>query len=301
MQQRNFIFGSEWVYYKLYTGSKTSDSILTDVIKPISEELLACGAIDKWFFIRYADPKHHLRIRFHCPDTNRILEVIKSLKEPLNNLFNKDLIWKIQTDTYVRELERYGAKTMELSETIFYYDSKCCIDFIALIEGDVGEELRWLFGLRAIDFFLSAFQFTTKQKLDLLEKLKTGFGEEFGMGRPLKKQLDDKFRNERDKIEHFMSFSKVSEPDYGVLLNLLEEKNKSVGIISKEILGSIEQGSSLTLDSLISSYIHMLMNRLFKSKNRLNEMVCYDFLYRYYRSFLARNKKLPNKTALKIN
>ena len=62
--KRSFIIGSEWVYYKIYTGPKTADSILVDFIKPIVDQLLKDGIIKMWFFIRYADPEFHLRVRF---------------------------------------------------------------------------------------------------------------------------------------------------------------------------------------------------------------------------------------------
>ena len=44
---------------------------------------------------------------------------------------------------------------------------------------------------------------------------------------------------------------------------------------------------------LMGSYIHMLINRLFKSKQRLHEMVIYDFLFRYYKSEIAKKKYKP--------
>jgi len=40
----------------------------------------------------------------------------------------------------------------------------------------------------------------------------------------------------------------------------------------------------------MASYSHMMVNRLFKSKQRLHEMVLYDFLHRYYKSEIARQK-----------
>ncbi|MFK7749084.1 MAG: lantibiotic dehydratase C-terminal domain-containing protein, partial [Kordia sp.] len=48
----------------------------------------------------------------------------------------------------------------------------------------------------------------------------------------------------------------------------------------------------MPINDLMGSYMHMLMNRLFKSKNRIHEMVCYDFLYRYYKSMIARKKHM---------
>ena len=51
--KRLYIPGSEWVYYKLYTGPKTADTILTDLIDPVINNLSCKNLIEKWFFIRY--------------------------------------------------------------------------------------------------------------------------------------------------------------------------------------------------------------------------------------------------------
>lgn len=289
--KRNFSLGSEWLYYKIYTGHKTSDLVLTEIIKPIVHQLREEANIDKWFFIRYADPKHHLRVRFHCSDSSQLSKIIDMLYEPLNGFLEEDLIWKIQLDTYQRELERYGENTMELSETLFYHDSESIVQFLDLIEGDDGEQLRWLYGLRSIDYLLDSFRFSLDEKLVLMDGLKTGFGKEFGMARPLKKQLDDKYRKERKSIENFMTFTKESEPDYETILKILEYKKIVLMPLTEQLLNIRKKGElQLELNNLMGSYIHMLMNRLFKSKNRLNEMVCYDILYRYYRALLAKNK-----------
>lgn len=66
--QRNFNIGSEWLYYKFYCGVKTADKLLTEVIKPLTEELQTKQLIDKFFFIRYTDPDLHIRLRFHLID-----------------------------------------------------------------------------------------------------------------------------------------------------------------------------------------------------------------------------------------
>ena len=57
--KRTFILGEEWLYYKLYTGTKTADLLLADVIGPLCKTFIANGWIDKWFFIRYHDPESH--------------------------------------------------------------------------------------------------------------------------------------------------------------------------------------------------------------------------------------------------
>src|SRR5690606_5257798 len=118
-----------------------------------------------------------------------------------------------------------------------------------------------------------------ENKLSLLEQLKIGYGNEFGMNRNLKKQLDNKYRIERKKIENFFGIDKASK--YTLILESLDIYNHNLKSIVKRIL---EQKEEFNLDDLTSSFIHMMMNRLFVSKNRFHEMVVYDFLYRYYKS-----------------
>jgi len=67
---RKFIPGTEWLYLKIYTGVKTSDVLLEEAILPLVTCFLNNNLINKWFFIRYNDPKPHLRIRFELSDVN---------------------------------------------------------------------------------------------------------------------------------------------------------------------------------------------------------------------------------------
>ncbi len=289
--KRNFIIGDSWLYYKIYSGPKTSDLILMEIINPLTSSLLNESIIDKWFFIRYNDPKYHLRLRLHSEKTDDIGLIIRKINYSVSQYFDQGLIWKIQTDTYSRELERYGNKTMIFAEEIFYFDSELIVNFLPYIEEENGEELRWLLSLRMIDIILSCFDYFLEKKLVLLENLKTGFGNEFGMNRELKKQLDNKFRGERNKIEVFMHTNESTNPTMQTLLNLLNNYKDNISPIAKKILWHhSHQQLEIDLNYLISSFIHMSMNRLFKSKNRMHEMVCYDFLYRYYKSQLARKK-----------
>jgi len=76
--QRTFIAGDQWLYYKIYTGVKTADLILTKIIKPFADQLLAQGLIKKWFFIRYADPKHHIRIRLNIESSDYTGNIINN-------------------------------------------------------------------------------------------------------------------------------------------------------------------------------------------------------------------------------
>ena len=292
--KRTFILGDEWLYYKLYCGSKTADYILIQIIKPVAEELLSKEIIDKWFFIRYSDPKTHLRVRFHYNNPENIYHIISLVNNATLSFIENDLLWKIQIDTYQREIERYGTSTIELAEELFFHDSTMIVSMIDMIEGDEGEEIRWLFAVRAIDKLLDDFLYDDKQKLNLLESLKEGFGREFGMNKMLKHQLDKKFRNKRQKINEIMNKENDNESEIKPLFDLLAQKSQSVIPIAKKILEFNDKKKlHRPLNDLVGSYVHMLMNRLFKSKQRIHEMVIYDFLYRYYKSEIAKRKYNP--------
>ena len=290
---RTFSIGSEWLYYKVYCGVKISDTILTEVIKPLTSYLLKEKLIDSWFFIRYSDPDIHLRIRFHITDTRHIGRVISLFQNAITEYEKNGLIWKIQTDTYQREIERYGNDTMILGEQIFYYDSKCIVDMVDMIDGDEGEEIRWMFAIRAIDELFSDFNYSYEEKRDLLEILKTNFAYEFNMSKKLKMQIDKKFREYRIVISDLLNNKDDKISEFESLFELLKQKSLNIKPIVNQILTMNKSDKlPLSLDDLLASYIHMLMNRLFKNKQRLHEMVVYDFMWRTYRSELAKQKQL---------
>lgn len=290
--QRTFILGDEWLYYKFYTGPKTADIILTRMVKPLAEHLLESGAIDKWFFIRYADPKIHTRVRFHVTNPQALLETIRLVNAQTKEFIKQDLIWKIQVDSYQREIERYGIRSMEMGETLFFHDSRMIVEMLDMIEGDEGERIRWLFSLRAVDSLLSDFQYSMEEKYDLVTRLRENFGSEFGMNRSLKDQLEKKFRADRKEINDLLNPSTDQDSVMLPLFDLIAQKSRDGQPIVEEILKlyNNKEPNPFLLNDLMASYSHMMINRMFKSKQRMHEMVMYDFLHRYYKSELARIK-----------
>lgn len=294
--KRSFIIGSEWVYYKIYTGPKTADLILINFLKPIVDGLLKKGIIKKWFFIRYADPDFHLRVRFKVTTQEHIGKVISVIHESVKEYFNEDLIWKVLLDTYHREVERYGENTIDDTENLFYYDSEMVTNLLDLIDDDdEGEELRWLFGIRAIDRFLRDFNYSEDEKYFLLEILKINFSQEFHMDNSLKKQLDKKYSMYQEKISDFLKLNKGNNSDLEPLLEIINIKSSHCLSSIKSIKDLIEPER---LNSFMGSQIHMMMNRLFRSKNRLHEFVVYYFLFKHYKILWGKRKYLKTKHSL---
>ena len=207
------------------------------------------------------------------------------------SLVDRTLIWKIQLDTYQRELERYGRKTIDLAEELFFYDSRMIVEMLDMLEGDEGEQLRWLFSLRAIDHMLDDFSYTEEEKSTVISRLRDGFGQEFGLNPFLKKQLEQKFRNNRPNVNDILDRSKDETNPMKPLLDIIDKKSADIKPIASKILAfSQENGAEKMRDDLMGSYLHMMINRMFKTKQRLHELVLYDLLSRYYTSSLARKK-----------
>ena len=283
--QRSFSIGSEWLYYKLYSGLKTGDALISEVIGPFAKSMVKKGYIDNWFFIRYNDPHPHIRVRYHFSDPVHIGKVISQFQTALIGSGFYDKIWKLQTDTYLREISRYGSSTMALSESLFFADSVAISKMLSLIEGEEGEEIRWLFAIRSIDDLLSAFEYGIKEKNDLMEFLKSSFSKEFNSNKGLKKQLDKRFRDNQTKIKEILNRENDTISDYSPLFVLLARKEIQQSQTIREILRIYKNGmNEISLDHLLSSYIHMLMNRLFKNRQRVVELVIYEFMWKVYKA-----------------
>ncbi|KAA1247642.1 thiopeptide-type bacteriocin biosynthesis protein [Aquimarina sp. RZ0] len=283
--KRIFIAGDTWLYYKIYCGERSSDLILTKTIRPLVAKLIENRYISHWFFIRYQDPDFHIRIRFHLTDVLHIGSVILHINKALQSYVQDDIIYKVQLDTYIREIERYGAATIAFSEKLFSKESDMLLQAIEIIKDDT---LFFLFVIKAIDTILTNFKYSLKEKVQLTSLNRDRFKEEFLADKKLTKQLDKKYRTIQHELYSFFSTTDQNE-DYLILYQLLHQYTTKTEEEVSSIINCLTNDKELQKGSLISSYIHMLVNRAFRSKQRFYELVCYDFLTKYYKSSLFSN------------
>ncbi len=287
MENRIFIPGSEWAYFKLYTGTKTADAILKNEMIGYVREMLKNNIIDKWFFIRYSDPDFHIRLRLHLKETRNFTCIFNRFFEYFQPIVNADLVWNIQCDTYKREIERYGTNTISLVEKLFFIDSEFVIKMLCQLNEENPDHQRWKLALILIDSFLSAFSFDLTQREELLSSLSESYKKEFGFTRHnVTKQLSDKYRNFRKDIDNTMLW----ENDTSETINIIKSRKQAIVLVAEKITKMEKSGKlHVPLKPLLASIIHMTMNRWFRTKNRLHEMVIYEFLSRYYTSEIAKN------------
>lgn len=298
----SFILGDEWIFYKFYCGFKSSDKVLVHAIKPVVEQLLSNGVIDKFFFIRYSDPDLHLRVRFHYSNKDNIGIIINSLNSHISKYVSSSTISNVIIDRYDREIKRYGENTMELSESIFSHDSIMIVNLLHFLsdKGDFSEQIRWKFGLKGIDQLLSDFKLDIDDKFDVITRLRDGFNTEFNIEKYSKKKLNDSYRERRKEIEIILNND--SSFEYVQLFNdLLGYRSKANAPIVSNILELKKNNLfQLELEQYLGSLSHMFLNRLFRSNQRAQEMVLYNYLWKYYDSVIARSK-YKNKNKKKVD
>jgi thiopeptide-type bacteriocin biosynthesis protein len=275
---RSFEPGSEWLYVKLFTGVYGADELLATVVQPLLNELTHTGLIDTFFFVRYFEPGFHLRLRFHSHVPDFVAPVLSRLNQRLQPYRQSGMVYRVQADTYEREIERYGQATMADSERVFWADSLASLTYLA---EEINPDQRWRFALQATDTLLTDFGFTLEAKLRLLRRLQSQFLDEHHADQALRKQLNDRYRAEQRTIMTDLSQS-------GPWSRVLADRSALI----KPLVPTIQAGCGLTtqpaLPEMLASYLHMSLNRLFTSKHRTQEMVIYHYLTRYYESANAR-------------
>ncbi|MBF4494635.1 thiopeptide-type bacteriocin biosynthesis protein [Flavobacterium sp. MR2016-29] len=278
IMQRDFSLGSQWLYYKIYTGVKTADTILLEKLEPIIAHLEQKKKIQKWFFIRYHDPKEHIRLRFLVDDTDNLAIIINSFQSVFKELMTENLVWKIQTDTYQREIERYGKETMYASEFLFWKDSKMILQYLSIKDSFSEKEMPLFFSFLAVDSFLNSFKLSSLEKLSLMSELQVAYKKEFEVDKVQKKQLDLKYRSLAPQIKQFLEGS--IQNDFSEMYEVVNQKADKIRKTALEIRTKIE----IPLNDFLASHVHMMINRQYTSKQRIYELVIYDHLYRYYKT-----------------
>lgn len=192
------------------------------------------------------------------------------------------IVHKIQMDTYVREIERYGRNHIVCAEQLFCIDSNCVVNIVRNLPN---EYARGLAAFKLVDTILTAFGLNMIEKRDLELSCAEGFKNEFRMGKS--KIFSQEYRNYQNVIKDILERNSVSEEIDKVLKTVDKYycSKKAKSLIQEMFL----QRDPVTKTDFLRSYIHMTLNQLFNCDNRKHEMVVHEYMYRYYKSAIARN------------
>lgn len=284
--ERRFAPGSEWIFAKLYGGSGVADQVLLDTVAPLSRRLLASGAIDGWFFLRYADPDEHLRWRLHVSDGTSPARVRTQVERATQGLLSAGLVRRVAFDTYEREVERYGGpQAMAIAERWFWADSESTVDTLeALSQPGAAPDDRWRAGALSVDRALSDLGCDLAAKVAVMSDLRERFGREFHVDAAFRRALAGKFRPFERPLADLLRRGPDRTSALAAVEAALTRRRTRTRAALARLIRLTSRGTTLaTIQELAPSYVHMALNRLFRSEQRMHELVIYDFLLHIYR------------------
>src|SRR6185369_9474 len=279
---RTFPPGSEWLYIKLYAGSATLEHVLLDTIMPLVWRAAADDVISQWFFIRYSQPSRHLRIRFNGEPQRLTKELLPRLQHVVRPLMERRELWKMELDTYDRELERYGGiDGTRCAERMFCADSEAVAAMLEHLP-EAGPDGRLTAAIVGVDRLLSDCRLSTFDCQSVVQWMRDMVYDELRVKERARKRLSEKFRLQRASLESALKPSATDVTSSGSrdpVWSALDIRSERMAPIVSE-LHALRTNGGLTcsVSDLAASYAHMYVNRLMLAEARAQELMVYDFL-----------------------
>ena len=280
--------GGAWLYLKIFGGPQALEEWLTGSLRDFLHEWFSSRRISLFYFIRFLDRDYHLRLRLRLTDPMNSAFLLSEISASCREMLDEERIWKIEAGTYLPEIERYGAERIELIEEWFGEDSLFWLDTLAEDKSGNGSDI-WKKCICRADWILDGFGFPPEKKLTLLRQMRNGLLSEFGIDHHMKSRLDVKYRNLSSDVTAILSHQ---DSNTLTLTGKYSQSASTLGKISETLTKAADpKASDPKASDIISDLIHMSLNRAFRTRHRLQELVVYDFMARGFESLLARIAK----------
>jgi len=268
------------------------DRVLRDAVAPVVRDALAAGDATHWFFLRYADPDDHLRLRLAGDPARLATAVLPALDRALAPLLAAGAVRKVQLDTYEREVERYGGdRGIELVEQLFWHDSQAVLEIVELLDGDAGADARWRLALRGIDLLLEDLGLDDDARNKVVSAGRDSLGAEVGADAAFWSRIGERFTKERAALDPVFARDPARDADHDLEPGFaaLARRSARIAPIAAELRARDAAGELAPgLDAMAWSLIHMHANRLLHASQRAQELLLEDFLRRLHGAKRAR-------------
>lgn len=252
-KQKKYFPGSKWLYLKIYGMENKLDSFsgkpLLELFKLVQQE----DWCSKFYFIKYKDPKSHVRIRIKGNQENLNSEGLKIINKWAKMLQKDGFISHMVLDTYIPELERYGGpKLIELAESIFEKDSLVACEWFKLNENQKNKLDKELFCVLNIINWLECFNLSFEEQLNWINQQVNykSYLKEFRE----RKKIFLYFGNSNN---NWSSLNSLQEGK--AIFELFLQRKNAINKYLKEL-----EHTSIDTDikKIIKSFIHMSLNRI---------------------------------------
>ena len=274
--------GGDWLFLKLYCAVDRQDSLLTGLVADLIGKAKLDQLIDGWFFVRYADPDPHVRVRLHGQPaklTNRLLpEVITQLHRASRD----GLLARVTIDTYEREITRYGGPVgLLIAEQLFGIDSDLALDLLRLVSRPPDSAAnppvvdRLQVSILSLTTLLIGLGLTLAEASDVVASQ---------LPRPMPGGREYRTTNRTIRALFTAQRDHELRADLAVPLERYRSLLNDLGVR----VDALQKGGGLSqpLPGLYRTYTHMHLNRLFRAGNRRAETLALGLAARTIRGLI---------------
>ena len=256
--------GSEWLFLKLYGPASLEDELIAGPVRTFGEFALSAGLAREWFFVRYADPDAHLRLRFRGAPEDLLERLLPQLCAWAGELVAGGVRNRFAFDTYEREVERYGGEeAMSIAESIFAADSAAVAELVWLRQGQMPTLDATTLAALTMDDLLAGFGLSEDERVawtrDIL--LSSNDGREY--------------RERKETLRLLLGDPEAvaREPGGAAVAAVLRARRGALAPCAEKLAQLANRGAlESPAASLYRSHIHLHANRLLGAGSPIEEM-----------------------------
>ena len=247
--------GSDWTFLKVYGPRAGEEELIAGSVRELGEFATAAGLAHDWFFVRYADPDPHLRLRFRGDPDVLLSRLHPELCRWATELLEAGCCSRFGFDTYEREVERYGGdEATAVAEALFAADSRAVAELLALGGGAAPGLDRTELALLSVDDLLAGLGLSESGRL-------AWYREEV----PARHESGDEYRGRARELRQLVG--RQAQPDDGAhrqaVAGVLATRRAALAPLARRL---DELAAAGRLDgpreALWRSYVHLHCNRL---------------------------------------
>jgi thiopeptide-type bacteriocin biosynthesis protein len=259
--------GSECVYLKLFTNSAGQNTLLTTDVDKFLNKLKKKNLLNYWFFIRYADPSPHLRIRLFLKNKNDWGTLIKDLNLFERNLYKSSKIWSLQLETFKRDFDGDENDKWYGFDKYSFLDSERTLNLFQRHEFQHWSEAnKWLYALDMTNRYLSLAHTTLSEKLLASDKLRTAY-------KTMGFHASDELK---------MKFTKLWNDHKEVIIASIDDGAAGSAGLNTHFASLAKAFKKNCRVPKIQRIVHLSLNRTYTGVTYSEEDQIYSVLYRAY-------------------
>lgn len=276
-----------WLYLRIFAPDEELDSTLVQCVGPTVSHLRRIGQIEDWFFLRYADPAFHLRLRILPVASGEPESLFAVISQYFGPALRSRRLHRVEWDLYQAEEHHYGSHpTLREVERLFGLDSDSALQIVRFLGRENTEQARLQWMVFNLHHWFEALRWPIEKRLPLVRSLREVSLAASSSAPPDRSALAALFRDQRKTLE-----AVLGEPSQGVPVKIARAARRRTARVSP-LLEALSRSPRFRRPSafsdLVGRILHLATNRLQSWPDRAEEAMVLDLLERIYLSRVAR-------------